>query len=205
MKKFILALAALATSALAASQPRTHDGFFLNLTLGLSYQNFGYEYKATRYEGMTIEGDGISLDADTKIGGCVAPNLALHLTITQVQNFSDLELKNEYERTVATTNQSESLILFGFGATYYFLDNMFVTGSFGLSVFTIEEVGNSRAGGASEAGIGFQVGVGKEWWAGDEWGMGVLGTLTYGSADDKDDIGEMSAYAVGVKFTLTLN
>jgi hypothetical protein len=35
--------------------------------------------------------------------------------------------------------------------------------------------------------------------------MGVLGTLTYGSADDKDDIGEMSAYAVGVKFTLTLN
>ncbi len=39
MKKFILALAALATSALAASQPRTHDGFFLNLTLGLSYQD----------------------------------------------------------------------------------------------------------------------------------------------------------------------
>lgn len=32
VKKFILALAALATSALAISQPYTHDGFFLDLT-----------------------------------------------------------------------------------------------------------------------------------------------------------------------------
>lgn len=49
----------------------------------MSCQNFGYECKATRYEGLTIEGDGISLDVDTKIGGCVAPNLA------------DLELKDD--------------------------------------------------------------------------------------------------------------
>ncbi|MBO4435825.1 MAG: hypothetical protein J5791_02945 [Fibrobacter sp.] len=204
MKKFILALGVLASTALAISQPHTHDGFFLNLTLGMSFQNFGYEYHATRYEGMTIDGDGVSLDADTKIGGCVAPNVALHLTITEVQNLTDLELKDG-TRTVATTSQTESLLLLGFGVTYYFLDNIFFTGTFGLSMFTIEESRNSNAGGSSEAGIGFQVGVGKEWWAGDEWGMGVMGTFTYGSADDKDDIGEMSAYAVGVKFTMTFN
>jgi hypothetical protein len=204
MKKFILALGILASSALAISQPHTHDGFFLNLTLGLSFQNFGYEYHATKYDGMTIDGDGVSLDADTKIGGCVAPNVALHLTITEVQNLSDLELKDG-NRTVATTDQTESLLLLGFGVTYYFLDNIFFTGTFGLSMFTIGNSSNSSAGGSSEAGIGFQVGIGKEWWAGDEWGMGVMGTFTYGSADDKDDIGEMSAYGVGVKFTMTFN
>lgn len=204
MKKFILALGILASSALAISQPHTHDGFFLNLTLGLSFQNFGYEYHATQYDGMTIDGDGVSLDADTKIGGCVAPNVALHLTITEVQNLSDLELKDG-NRTVATTDQTESLLLLGFGVTYYFLDNIFFTGTFGLSMFTIGNSGNSSAGGSSEAGIGFQAGIGKEWWAGDEWGMGVMGTFTYGSADDQDGIGEMSAYAVGVKFTMTFN
>jgi hypothetical protein len=204
MKKFILALAALATSALAASQPRTHDGFFLNLTLGLGYQNFGYEYKATRYEGMTIEADGISLDADTKIGGCIAPNLALHATITEVQNFASLELHDDDGKKVDESNDTESLLLFGIGVTYYLPSNVFFTGSIGLADFTITQPG-SNSGGSSKAGFGFQAGIGKEWWAGDEWGMGVLGTFTYGSADDKDDIGEMSAYAVSVKFTLTLN
>ena len=204
MKKFILALGILASTALAISQPQTHDGFFMNLTLGLSYQDFDYKYKATQYEGRTIDGDGVSLDSDIKIGGCVAPDVALHLTITEVQNLSDLELKDG-KRTLATTDQTESLILFGFGVTYYFVDNIFFTGSFGLSVFTIGDSDNSSTGGSSEAGIGFQAGIGKEWWVGDEWGMGVMGTFTYGSADDQDGVGEMSAYAVGVKFTITLN
>ena len=204
MKKFILALGVLASTAFAISQPQTHDGFFMNFSLGLSFQNFGYEYKATQYKGQTIDGDGVSVDSDFKIGGCVAPNVALHLTITEVQNLSDLELKDG-KRTVATTDQTESLILFGFGATFYSANNMFFTGSFGLSMFTIGDSDNSSAGGSSEAGIGFQAGIGKEWWVGEEWGMGVMGTFTYGSADDQDGIGKMSAYAVGVKFTMTFN
>lgn len=204
MKKFILALGILASTALAVSQPHTHDGFFLNLTLGLGFQDFDYEYNSGRYKGMTIDADGISLDADTKIGGCVAPNLALHATITEIQNFASLELKED-GRKVDESNQTESLLLIGIGVTYYFADNLFLTGSLGLAGFTITTAGSNSAGGSSEAGFGFQVGVGKEWWAGDEWGMGIVGTLTYGSADDKDDIGEMSAYGVGVKFTLTLN
>jgi len=202
MKKILMAVATLAVMAFA--EPNTHDGFYLNFTLGLGYQNFGYEYTTSEYKGMTLDASGVSLDADTKIGGRIAPNLILHATITEIQNFASLEMKDD-GRKIGESDQTESLLLFGAGLTYYLANNMFLTGSLGIASFTITSADNSSAGGSSSAGFGFQVGFGKEWWVSSEWGMGVMGALTYGSADDQDDIGEMSAFAIGVKFTMTYN
>ena len=206
MKKIVLVLAVLATSVLAYSPPHTHSGFFLNIALGMGIQSFDYKYNSSS-DNITLEAEGPSVDFDFKVGGCVAQNLAIHGTLVTSNNLSDIEVTVN-DKTETVPDVSEHMILIGAGMTFYFAGNMLVTGSLGLSRFTVNKDDSDSDDddiGSSEFGFGFQMGFGKEWWIGGSWGMGILGTLLYGSADDKDNLGDMSAFAMGVKFSVTFN
>jgi hypothetical protein len=47
--------------------------------------------------------------------------------------------------------------------------------------------------------------AGKEWWISENWGIGIAVAMSYGSADDKDDTGEMSAFGINFFITATYN
>ena len=94
----------------------------------------------------------------------------------------------------------------GIGLTYYLPINVFLSGSIGLASFNLQDNGDDgNIEGSTEEGLGFQVAVGKEWWVSDNWGLGVSAAFTYGSAEDKHDAGDASAYGINVMFSATFN
>lgn len=204
MKKLLILIATAAAFCFAESAPQTHDGFFLNLSLGFGYQSF--EYSASTKFAPDLEAKGGATEFDIKLGGRIAPNTLLHATITGVSCMNDMDIIYEDEK-ISTSDLSESMSLLGIGVTYYLPANFFVTASVGTAQFTNSDNtdNDNKVDGASETGFGFQVGAGKEWWVSENWGLGVSAAFTYGSADDKHDAGDMSAYGINVMFSATFN
>lgn len=206
MKKLIILIAMAASLSFAVSEPQTHDGFFLNWTFGLGFQSF--DYIATDHDDLDMKASGIAAETDFLIGGRIANNTLLHVSFVAVKNLNDIErFKKNGTKYDQSNGISEQMNLFGLGATYYLPSNIFFTASAGLAWFSIEVdncSGNCTAG-SSDAGFGFQVGAGKEWWVGAEWGIGAKLALTYGSASDQDDAGDLSAFGVNLMFSVTFN
>ena len=203
MKKVFLAI--LATAAMAMAESHTHDGFFLNLALGFGYQGFTYDANKSRYD---MEAKGVSTELDIKLGGRIATNTLLHATILGVTNTSEIEFKTKGGNKVgSSSDKSENLSMLGVGLTYYLPENIFISGSVGFANFNLQDNTDEENNieGATENGIGVQIAAGKEWWVSDNWGLGVSVAFTYGAADDKDDMGEASAYGINVMFSATFN
>ena len=203
MKKVFLAI--LATAAMAMAESHTHDGFFLNLALGFGYQGFTYDANKSRYD---MEAKGVSTELDIKLGGRIATNTLLHATILGVTNTSEIEIKTKGGSKVgSSSDKSENLSMLGVGLTYYLPENIFISGSVGFANFNLQDNTDeeNHIEGATENGIGVQIAAGKEWWVSDNWGLGVSVAFTYGAADDKDDMGEASAYGINVMFSATFN
>ena len=203
MKKVFLAI--LATAAMAMAESHTHDGFFLNLALGFGYQGFTYDANKSRYD---MEAKGVSTELDIKLGGRIATNTLLHATILGVTNTSEIEFKTKGGSKVgSSSDKSENLSMLGVGLTYYLPENIFISGSVGFANFNLQDNTDEENNieGATENGIGVQIAAGKEWWVSDNWGLGVSVAFTYGAADDKDDMGEASAYGINVMFSATFN
>ena len=201
MKKFILAL--LATAAMAMAESHTHDGFFLNLALGFGYQSFEYDGKEPLPD---LEAKGLSSEFDVKLGGRVAPNTLLHATIAGVACGEDLKISSDNE-SHSISGKTESMSFLGIGVTYYLPINVFFSGSIGFASFNLQDSSDKDGDieGSTEEGLGFQVAVGKEWWVSDNWGLGLAAAFTYGSAEDKGDVGEASAYGINIMFSATFN
>lgn len=203
MKKFILAL--LATAAMAMAESHTHDGFFLNLALGFGYQGFTYDANKAIYD---MEAKGVSTEFDLKLGGCIATNTLLHATILGVTNNSEIEYKAKGGKKLGSSSEeSENLSMLGIGLTYYLPENIFISGSVGFAQFNLQDNSDEDKDieGATEKGLGVQIAAGKEWWVSDNWGLGLSVAFTYGAAEDKDDLGDASAYGVNVMFSATFN
>ena len=203
MKKVFLAI--LATAAMAMAESHTHDGFFLNLALGFGYQGFTYDANKSSYD---MEAKGVSTELDIKLGGRIATNTLLHATILGVTNTSEIEFKTKGGSKVgSSSDKSENLSMLGVGLTYYLPENIFISGSVGFANFNLQDNTDEENNieGATENGIGVQIAAGKEWWVSDNWGLGVSVAFTYGAADDKDDMGEASAYGINVMFSATFN
>jgi hypothetical protein len=207
MKRIFILLASLASLAVAGPYPYTHDGFFLNFALGFGYQGLDYEGEDDEdmYEAST---SGLAFDMSYRIGGRIAPFTVLHATVLRVSNLSELETemtsngKTEY---ISTSDYSASMFLYGVGVTYFIPPrNYYVSGSVGLALFTMED-DDDYIKASSSLGLGFQLLAGKEWWISENWGIGIAVAMSYGSADDKDDAGEMSAFGINFFITATYN
>jgi hypothetical protein len=206
MKKILLFLFAV-SSAFAASQSRTHDGFFLNLNLGMGFQNIGFVVDDN--QPVTTDKSGAATDIDIKIGGRIMENLLLHATLagtTLTETFKGYD-SDSYKIKEIKANMS----LFGIGATYYFVDNFMATVSLGISQFhanedvaTFHAVLKNNGSQDENAGFGFQIGGGKEWWVSDEWGIGASISVLYGFASNLADTRE-SSFAISLRLSATYN
>lgn len=201
MKKLLAMVTFAAATAFATSAPQTHDGFYLSLAIGFGYQNI--DFVTNDYDDETSNISGTATDMDVKIGGRIANNLLLHLTLagmTPTDSYSDDD--EEYK-----TNMS----LLGIGATYYFMDNFLATASLGISQFrfsddiaTFDATVKTNPGKYSQSGFGFQLGFGKEWWVSENWGIGATAALMYGFAYNLEDTRDGSL-SISARLTATWN
>ena len=201
MKGLVLFLMLAFSMALAESLPYTHDGFFLNLSLGFGGQSAEYEGNGfLNNSSVSAEGDasGMTFEFDWKIGGRILPFTLFHATVIQVHSLDGFELEAKSNARNASVEGSEYMGLIGAGITYYLPPyNFFFTGSLGFARFIIGDYG-------TDFGFGLQLGVGKEWWVSENWGLGVMATIVYGSADD-GDYGEFSTLAFNIMISTTFN
>ena len=184
MKKILLSIALAAVSAFAVSAPRTHDGFFLNATMGLGFSSFTEEVPDVKAK-LTCE--GVAYEGTFKIGGAVAQNFILHGTIGVDILFSDLEASSRYGDNAKLKHDGFNIVMIGGGFTYYFLpqDNFYASASIGATDYSITIDGNDFSFTDLDAGLGFNITLGKEWWMNNELGLGVAFSYTHNSANGK--------------------
>lgn len=206
MRKALTLIALAASCAFATSEPQTHDGFFLSIALGMGYQDItladaGWAEGAHHMTALTMT--ELATDLDVKIGGRIANNLLLHMTLTGA---TPTETVFDYDGNEYRANMS----LLGLGATYYFGANFLATASLGLSQFKVNEnvatfnatVNNTDEN--SQTGFGLQLGFGKEWWVSENWGIGATTALLYGFADSENNT-ENSSLSISLRLTATWN
>lgn len=190
MKKFLTALFAL--TALAAAEPHTHDGFFMNYAVGAGYQD--YKIRSGNRE---MEIDGVASEFDMKIGAAFSPDMIVHFTVLSIENENDLSYEGDTYPIDGITS-----ILFGAGATHYTPANVFFSFSVGF-VQTSSALDANFDFTEKNKGIGLEAEVGKEWWVGYEWGLGGAIAFTYIKNFQKQH--SSSGYGFSLMLSLTYN
>jgi len=181
----------------AQSGPRDHnEGFFLRLSAG-----GGSAKTSICLLDEDFELSGPSGDVNLAIGAIVSPNLALHGTIwgwsVSDPDFEWGELGIGFEGT------DLALSAVGGGLTYYFMPvNMYLSGSVGIGVLTLDGPGGS---GETDGGLAVDVTLGKEWWVSDRWALGLSGGFGHHSIPEKDVDENWSGTSFGLRFSATLN
>lgn len=213
MKKITLAFVTVCTiftgTAIAHSAPQTHDGFFMSFALGLSHQGFNYNYSKIDAE---LESSGDAANYQIKLGGRIADNLLLHFTLIDEVSQSIIEptyneelYSEEFPETYGDNNIN--LLIMGFGSTYYFPLNIFLTASLGISTFELQGKHSdpSTILSSSKLGFAFQISAGREWWVSENWALGLSLNFIHSSAKDKGNSGDMSSNSISISLTATYN
>ena len=203
MKKLLILVSVAASLCFAQSEPRAHDGFFLNIALGMGYQSIDFVVEDWQEE--TDNKAGLVTDIDFKVGGRISYNTLMHLTLAGTTKTGTTDYDDEYE------NIRANMALLGLGVTHYFDYNIFITASCGISQFhansnvaVFSATVKNKASQDINTGFGFQVGSGKEWWVSDNWGIGASAALLYGFASNLRDTKE-SSLGVTLRLSATWN
>lgn len=200
MKKLLGSLAALAlilAAAPAAAQSsgvHTHDGFYLNLDLGLGYA------AATLETDPELKFSGGAGEFSIGLGYAVSERF---IVAGRLWGVSVPEPEVEVEGGGSGTADDVTFSLSGYGVdfTYYFLPvNVYVTATPSLVVASLDDGDTSSR---SDAGFGLRLAVGKEWWVSDNWALGLNGQLAWASPED-EDVKIPSAW-FGVGFSATFD
>ncbi len=203
IQKTVTAVCALAlfmtlvgTDALCGA--RDHEnGFFLRLAAG-----GGYAKTKIDIADQSLKFDGAGADIDIAIGAIISPNLAIHGTLFGwILEDPDVTADSSGTTTLSGTLEGDvDLSGFGVGLTYYFMPvNIYISGTVGLGIISIEGLDDSDTGFAGAFTVG------KEWWVGDKWGLGVAVGLTYHSVGDAIIDENWSGIGVPIRFTATMN
>jgi hypothetical protein len=199
----------LSSTALAESQPHTHDGFYVQLALGPSRLQDDYEIEGTGLFGDgsgTVSGFGEG--HQVVVGGALFPGFILAGAAV-----ADVAFSAEVESD-GTAVESDSFGMVSFGPMIDFYPQatggFHIEAGFGFGVTSGVTPEGVDGGGAS--GIGFFGGVGYELWIAKEWGMGGLLRVHHVRATESADTliaGELDvthrALAVSLLFSATYN
>ena len=192
---FILVLSFSVTAA--ASQSRTHDGFFLRMGLGGGFANSSSD---SPYGDVNVKGGAV--DLELSIGGNIVENFALHADLFGLFIPGPTLEMDGYETDTGAEDVSFSINAFGAGFTYYFMPvNLYVSLSAGLAVLQMQ-VENMTS--ETDPGFGTRFMIGKEWWVSDEWGLGAAGNFIFSVVKDSDDSTWVSMGG-GLLFSVTFN
>lgn len=189
-----IVLAASATSR--AGEARTHDGFFLRLSAG------GGGASTSISDGSDdLELSGPVADLNFAIGGCIAPNFAVHGTLWG-WSMPDPDFKVgglSGSANDATIGMSGA----GIGITYYVMPaNFYLSPSVGIGTLRLEL---DNVSVSSDTGFSLDLTVGKEWWVSDGWGIGLAGDVNYHRIPDGDIDDSWSGVGFGLRFSSTMN
>ena len=203
MKKLIFLAILAASLSFAQSEPRAHDGFFLNIALGMGYQSI--DFIVEDWQPESDNEAGLATDIDVKVGGRISYNTLMHLTLTGTTKTGTVDYGEDYG------DIKPNMSLLGLGVTHYFEGNFFATASCGISQFransdvpTFNATVTNKKSEDITTGFGFQVAGGKEWWISDNWGIGASAAFLYGFASNKADTKETSM-GITLRLSATYN
>lgn len=199
-------IASLAFAATASAEPKTHDGFMLQLELGSGYASLpGTFEEGGRSDDVDIS--GMAGIGGTLVGGTPADGLVIggaslgHLIYSPRVELDGHEVEEGDDDNL-------SLTLMGPFVQYYpdpssGLNLRLVLG-YALAMATDDDLDDAAHG------FGFSASVGYGWWIGEEWSLGVAGRFTYanvkydsGASDLGDEVQKHQAYVPGVVLSLT--
>jgi hypothetical protein len=177
----------------------THDGFFLQVHVGISATGF-----SSKQAGVKTNYAGGGISSGVAIGGVIAHNLVLYAAFFGTETGSP-------DKQVAGASVTSDLGQIGVGAfgpglAYYFERcNLYLSAAFGLAGFTANDGGGVKVDSA-KSGSAFDFMVGKEWWVSHDWGVGIAGELMAASLKDKNTPGlTWSASGLSILFSATYN
>jgi len=177
----------------------THDGFFLQVHVGISATGF-----SSKQAGVKTNYVGGGVSSGVAIGGVIARNLVLYAS------FFGTDTGNPDKQVDGTSRASDlgeiGVGAFGPGLAYYFERcNLYLSATFGLAGFTAND-GSGFKVDSSRSGAAFDFMVGKEWWVSRDWGLGIAAELMAASLKDKNVPGlTWSASGLSILFSATYN
>ena len=178
----VVALGLLAAPAVAGAQEEghhTHDGFFLQLDMGVG--GLRSTVPVTTFEDGRIS--GVARNYSIVVGGALVENLIL------AGHFWGASADRPGQRLGAQDlddlDGSSILSALGVNLTYYFMPlNLYVSASPSFTVLGFEEDGDLDA---TDGGFGVRLAVGKEWWVSKNWGLGLNAQLALSRNQSSND------------------
>ena len=207
MRKAILAV--VATVALGAGgvaragpAPHTHDGFFLQLDLGVG----GLSTESTTFTSALGTGkqemSGTAAEFSVALGGALNPNFVIggQLWGTTVSS-PDVKFAG---RTLDSTDTTQTLSGIGVYLAYYVMPlNLYVAATPSIGSLSLKQGGTEFS---TKSGFALRLAVGKEFWVSDNWGLGLNLQYAYASNDDKGtNPPTFTSNWFGVAFSATYN
>ena len=185
------AMAFMAGSAKA--EPRTHDGFYLQLDAGLGYLNSS----ADAGVGGEATISGITIPSALLLGGTVGP------VVIGGGFFADYAPSPTFKLGDQEFEGDVSMTLFGIGLFVDFYPDPH--GGLHFQPFLgyggLEFSREGDVSGSDPTGPVFAIGAGYDWWVADEWSIGVMGRFAYAPLKLEDTSYNTVAPALLATFT----
>jgi hypothetical protein len=176
----------------AKADPQTHDGFFLQLDVGLGYLSTSVDFM-----GQEATISGVTIPSALLLGGTVGP------VVIGGGFFGDYAPSPTFKLGDVESEGDVSLTLIGVGVFADFYPDPH--GGLHIQPFlgygALEASRDGDVSGSDPTGPVFAIGVGHDWWVADEWSIGVMGRFAYAPLKYEDVSYNTIAPAVLATFT----
>jgi hypothetical protein len=208
MYRSLLLVLALAGTAAAQPAPTTsaplgvyntapakHSGLFLRATPGIAASA---AVASVDNEDLSISGGAGRFGIAA--GWAIQPRLIL---LGELIGHATLGPELEYKGNVTMTDDDVTwgISYAGAGVNYYLPSNLYLTGTAGALVMSLET--SDGVMNSTNTGFGLKLGVGKEWFVAPKVGLGVGVELLAGSVPDGD--ANWGVATLGLTFSATYN
>jgi len=175
--------------------PAKHSGLFLRVTPGIAASA---AVASVDNEDLSISGGAGRFGLAA--GWAIQPRLIL---LGELIGHATLGPELEYKGDVTMTDDDVTwgISYAGAGVNYYLPSNLYLTGTAGALVMSLET--SDGVMNSTNAGFGLKLGVGKEWFVAPKVGLGVGVELLAGSVPDGD--ANWGVATLGLTFSATYN
>ena len=175
--------------------PAKHAGLFLRVTPGIAASA---AVASVDNEDLSISGGAGRFGIAA--GWAIQPRLIL---LGELIGHATLGPELEYKGDVTMTDDDVTwgISYAGAGVNYYLPSNLYLTGTAGALVMTLET--SDGVMNSTNTGFGLKLGLGKEWYVASKVGLGVGFELLAGSVPDGD--ANWGVATLGLTFSATYN
>ncbi len=186
----------------AQSVPFTHEGFYLQMTLGGGYLRSSASFPLSG-SNEDVSYYGGAVNGSLWIGGSLVPGFVLGGgTLGAIAISPSAKVTYQGQSETGTSNSSTSLQLNMIGLISDYYPNpskgLHFQALLGYAVMSLNDHNSSNY---SASGLGVMGGVGYEFWVSEEWSIGVLGRFAYAATKYQDTSWPTIAPALLASFT----